>query len=51
MILFLLIGKVLAFLVFCILTAFVLVFGKDKTFIKLDYMIVAVLLIVVLVVL
>ena len=45
------IGKVLAFLVFCILTAFVLMFGKDKTFIKLDYMIVAVLLIVVLVVL
>ena len=51
MILFLLIGKVLAFLVFCILTAFVLMFGKDKTFIKLDYMIVAVLLVVVRVVL
>lgn len=51
MILFQLISKVLAFLLFCLLSAFVLMFGKDKTFIKLDYAIVVILLIVVLVVL
>lgn len=43
--------KLLAFILFCLLTSFVICFGKGKTYIKMDYFITSLILIIVMVVL